>query len=106
MAYITAGLLNYRALRKYADIELDMKSIFVRPLIASLVMGAATIAAYKLVYLATSSNTLSTLISIIIAVIVYFVTVFRTGAVNREEIELIPKGELIYRIAVKMKIAK
>ena len=105
-AYLTAGILNYRALRKYADVRIDAVSVFIRPLIASLIMGAAAIGAYKLFFMITSSNALSTLISIIIAVIVYFVSVFVTGALTRDEIALIPKGDLIYSFAVKCRIAR
>lgn len=106
IAYITAGILNYRALKRYTDVSLDVKSIFIRPLIAALIMGAAAIASYKLLFLITSSNSISTLISILIAAAVYFVTAFLTGAVTKDEIELIPKGDLIYRLAVRLKIAK
>ena len=106
IAYVTAGLLNYRALRKYADVSLDMKSIFISPLIAALIMGAAAIACYKLVFMVVSSNLIATFISIIVAAAVYFVTVFKIKAVTKDEIELIPKGDLIYRIAVKLRIAK
>lgn len=106
IAYVTAGLLNYRALKKYADVSLDVKSIFIRPLFAALIMGAAAIVSYKLFFMVTSSNSISTLIAIMIAAAVYFVTAFVTGAVTKEEIELIPKGDLLYRIAVKLKVAK
>ncbi len=106
MAYLTAGLLNYRGLRKYADVELDMKSIFVKPLYASLIMGVSAIAAYKLVYMVHPGNLTATGLAIIAAVIVYFVMVFLTGAVTEDELALIPKGELIYRIAVRMHLAK
>lgn len=106
IAYVTAGLLNYRVLKKYADVSLDVKSIFIRPLFAALIMGAAAIVSYKLFFMVTSSNSISTLIAIMIAVAVYFVTAFMTGAVTKEEIELIPKGDLLYRIAVKLKVAK
>ncbi len=106
IAYVTAGILNYRALKRYTDVSLDVKSIFIRPLIAALIMGAAAIASYKLLFLITSSNSISTLISILIAAAVYFVTAFLTGAVTKDEIELIPKGDLIYRLAVRLKIAK
>jgi len=106
IAYVTAGILNYRALRKYANVTIDMKSVFIKPLIAALIMGVATFASYRLFYLVTSSNSLSTLVSIIIAVIVYFVTVFKMKAVTKDEIEMMPKGDLIYRIAVKMRVAK
>lgn len=106
IAYVTAGLLNYRALRKYADVSLDMRSIFVTPLIAALIMGAATAVSYKLIFMAVHSNLAATFFAIIIAVVVYFVTVFRIKAVTKNEIELIPKGDLIYRLAVKLRIAE
>ena len=106
IAYVTAGILNYRALRKYANVTIDMKSVFIKPLIAALIMGAATFASYKLIYIVTSSNALSTMVSIIIAVLVYFVTVFKLKAVTKDEIEMMPKGDLIYRLAVKMRVAE
>jgi len=106
IAYVTAGILNYRALRRYADITIDMKSVFIRPLIASLIMGAATAVSYKLVLVITSHNALATMVSIIIAVAVYFVTSFLIGAVTKDEVELIPKGELLYRLAVRLRVAK
>lgn len=106
MAYVTAGILNYRALKKYTDVSLDVNSIFIKPLVAAIVMGVSALVSYKLLFMLTSSNSMSTLISIMIAAAVYFVTAFRTGAVTKEEIELIPKGDLLYRIAVKLRMAK
>ena len=105
-AYLTAGILNYRALRKYADVRLNLGSVFVKPLIASLIMGAGAFGAYKLIFMATSSNAVSTLLAIIIAVIIYFAAVFMTGALTKEEVALIPKGDMIYRLAQKCKIAR
>ena len=105
-AYLTAGILNYRSLRKYADVKINAGSVFIRPLISSLIMGAGAYASYKLIFMATSSNAVSTLLAIIIAVFIYFVAVFKTGALTREEVTLIPKGDLIYRIAVKCKITR
>lgn len=106
LAYVTAGILNFRALKKYTNVSLDMKSIFFRPLVAALIMGAAAIVSYKLLFLITSSNAVSTLVSVIFAAAVYFVSAFLTGAVTKDEIELMPKGDLIYRLAVRLKVAK
>lgn len=106
MAYVTAGVLNYRALKKYTDVSLDVKSIFIKPLGAALIMGASAFISYKLLLIITSSNSVSTLLSIMIAAFVYFVSAFMTGAVTKDEIELIPKGDLIYRLAVRLKVAK
>ena len=106
IAYITAGILNYRALKKYTDVSLDLRSIFVKPLVAALIMGASAVISYKLLFMITSSNSISTLLSILIAAAVYFVSVFKTNAVTKDEIELIPKGDLLYRLAVRLKVAK
>ena len=106
LAYVTAGILNFRALKKYTNVSLDMKSIFFRPLVAALIMGAAAIVSYKLLFLITSSNAVSTLVSVMFAAAVYFVSAFLTGAVTKDEIELIPKGDLIYKLAVRLKVAK
>ena len=106
LAYVTAGILNFRALKKYTNVSLDMKSIFFRPLAAALIMGAAAIVSYKLLFLITSSNAVSTLVSVMFAAAIYFVSAFLTGAVTKDEIELIPKGDLIYRLAVRLKVAK
>ncbi len=106
MAYLTAGFLNYRGLRKYADVDLDLKSIFIKPLYASLIMGAATIGIYKLIYMLHPSNTIATGLAIIAAIGVYFVMVFLTGSVTSDELAMVPKGDLIYRIAVRLHLAK
>ena len=105
IAYITAGILNYLSLKKYADIEIDVKAVFWKPLLSALIMGAATILVYKLIFMASGSNLISTFVAIMAAVAVYFVTVFKTKVLTREEVELIPKGDLVYRIAQKIKIA-
>ncbi len=105
-AYLIAGLLNYRALRKYADVSLDLKSIFIKPLLSSLIMGLVAFLVYKGSMAILNSNTLSTCIAILIAVVVYFVMVFVTKAISREELSIIPKGDLIYRVAEKMHITR
>ncbi len=106
VAYLTAGVLNYRGLRKYANVDLDLRSIFVKPLLASILMGASTIGVYKLAGVLGLGNALSTLLAICVAVFVYFVTIFLTGAVTEEEITLLPKGALIYRLAQRMHITR
>ena len=105
-AYLTAALLNYLGLRRHADVNLDLRSIFVRPLWAALIMGAGAVGMYRLIFMLHPSNLIASGIAIIFAVIVYFVMVFLTGAVSREELALVPKGETLYNIAVRLHLAK
>ena len=105
-AYLTAAVLNYLGLRKYADVDLDFKSVFARPFLASVIMGASAIGTYKLIYAIHPGNLTATGIAILVAVAVYFVMVFLTGAVTREEMALVPKGDAIYNFAVRLHLAK
>ena len=105
-AYVVAGILNYFALKKHANIKIDAAGVFIKPLLSAAIMGVATMLVYKLSFMIIGSNTLSVFISILAALIVYFITVFKTGAVTKDEIQLMPKGDLIYKFAVKMKIAQ
>lgn len=104
LAYITAGILNYKALKKFTDVTIDVKAVFGGPLIASLIMGAAAGISYKLAFMLLSSNSISCMISMIVAVVVYIAASFKTGAVTRDEIELIPKGDILYKLAEKLKL--
>lgn len=105
-AMLIAGVLNYFTLKKYVSLKIDIKDAILKPLLASTIMGVITLGIYKLMAMLSGSNLISTFIAILAAVMVYFVSIFLTGTMSREEVELIPKGDLIYRIAVRMKIAR
>lgn len=100
-AYLIAALLNFRALRKYADVRIDVAGTFVKPLIASGIMGVITYAVYRLLNNSMGYSAIAVLISMMVAVLVYFVLVFKTGTINREDAKLIPKGELLMKLAEK-----
>lgn len=106
LAYLIAAILNYSALKKYANVEIDLRSTFTKPFLAAAIMGVVTHFVYKMCYAGIHSNALSTFIAIIIAVLVYFILVFVTKAVTREEARLLPKGDLIISVAEKLKLLK
>ena len=97
-AYLVAGILNYYAVKKYAGTKINLAKTFVGPMVSTLIMGAATIAAYKLCYMICARNSLSTLLAMIVAVAVYFVSVFVTKTMDREDVLKLPKGELIVKL--------
>lgn len=105
-AYFIAAVLNYAALKKYADVNIDLRATFTKPLLSAAIMGAVTMLVYKLANNVFQSNALSTLIAIVIAVVVYFVLIFLTKAVTREDAKLLPKGDLIIKVAEKLRLLK
>ncbi len=77
-------------------------SIFLKPVLASAVMGAAAWAVYGLLnrllgggYVRTA---LATLCAIAVAVVIYLVLVIALRMITREDLKLVPKGDRIARI--------
>lgn len=93
-------ILNGVAIRKAIDYDQEIRSTFVIPSIASIFMGVVVFLIYFVLYKVVS-NSISTLLAIIIGGIVYFVLLIALRGVVREDLERIPKGEIIISIAEK-----
>ena len=61
-------------------------------------MGVASYISYKVIYLITNSNSLSLLLAVLISVFVYTAMLFMTGAVEKEEIRMMPRGDKLLKI--------
>jgi stage V sporulation protein B len=100
-AYVIATLLNYRAVVAYTGTRFNLSLTFGRPLLSVAVMGAVT----ALVYYALASSVggkLAAVCAILLAIVVYVVLLFATRAIRGEELKLLPKGEKIYNIYIKL----
>lgn len=106
LAFLVASLLNHYDMKKYADIEVDMKEVFIKPFVASALMGGVAFVSYKLLFAITDINSVSTLVAIIAAVAAYFLLVFQTKIIGREEAKLIPKGDILIKFAEKLHLIK
>lgn len=91
-AYLIAFILNEIAVRKYTGVRPDVLGVFVKPFIASVVMGACAYGSFALLKGILGSN-FSVLIAIMVGVVSYFVMVIAIKVVTPEEVEDMPKGE-------------
>lgn len=73
-------------------------AIFLKPLAASLIMGAGAWAVYGLLFKLLERNTIAVLGSIAVAVVLYFALVVALRCLSREDLLLMPKGEKIARL--------
>lgn len=94
-------VLNLLSLREKLDYRMEFKRIIPRVVFCSVLMGAVSFFLYRFLH-AHMGNTLSLLLTIIAVVIVYFVSILLTGAVTRTELEDMPQGRKIIRIADKL----
>lgn len=99
-------LLNGLAVSKYSGTKQDIKTTFIIPLIGSVIMGAAVLLVYKVIMALLHSNAIATIISILIALVVYFVVMLLLGGITREELDKVPHGDKLIRIAEKTHLMK
>ena len=101
VSYIIAVTLNLRAVKKYTGTKLDAGLTFVKPFIASALMGAVVFGAYKLFMGITDHNSIATLLGVGVGVVVYVIMIFVTKAIRKEELAMLPKGDKLVRIVGK-----
>ena len=93
-AYISAALLNYRAVRKYTGSRPNFSLTFGRPMLSAAIMGAIVWAIYSGLSLLTG-NTVATMVSVFCGVVVYGFCILRFKGITPDEIKMLPKGAKI-----------
>ncbi|NLA70293.1 MAG: polysaccharide biosynthesis protein [Clostridiales bacterium] len=101
-AYLVAGILNYYALKRHANVSIHLTTTFIKPLFSAGVMGVATFLTYKGVMLLIDKNSVATLFAIIIAVVVYAAMILATKTLNHDELLMLPAGKKIVRLTDKI----
>lgn len=99
-------VLNGAALRKHLRYKQEVGRTFVRPALASAVMGAAAFFIYQGMYLLLHSNLVSLFVAVVLAAAVYFVMILLLGAVTEDELKMLPKGYLLVKIARKTRLLR
>jgi len=102
-AYLIASLLNLLSVKKYTRIKINVKEIFIKPMVSTLGM---TIAA-RLTYLSALNfveDRLATMVAIIVAAGAYGILLLVTKTLTYDDFSLLPKGEKIADKLVKLKL--
>ncbi len=102
VCYMIASLLNFRALVKATGASPDYVGMLVKPTAASIIMGAACIAAYKLVYMLIPSNTAATLSAVVFAMFGYMVGMIAVRGFVREDLANVPMGGKLIKFLEKI----
>jgi len=103
ICYISICLFNFIFLWIKSPQRPDLKAAFAKPLFCTLVMSAAAWAVYGVLakvggsfFLAGRMQlTILMCIAIVAAIIVYAILVIATGALTKEDMKLLPKGDKI-----------
>lgn len=106
VCYAVIAVLNILCIIKFVKIRFSLLDFFLKPLAASLVMGAVAVVIIGYLNSALGSGKISTLITIFIAVLAYIIMIFLFRAVKREDIKNMPMGEKIEKILDKVGLLK
>ena len=94
--------LNQRKVHKVCGFRMNIMDTFIKPLIASAVMGIVTYAAHLALDLLIGGRWIPTIIAIFIAMIVYVVVVLKIGTLSEEDIEALPMGARLLRLCRRL----
>lgn len=94
-------ILNGLAIRKHMSYKQEVRRTFLIPTISAGVMGLILFILFKALY-SLLGNTISTIVSIIVGIIVYFVLVIVLKGITEKELQEIPMGKTVAKVAKKL----
>lgn len=103
--YLFCIIYNYAVLKKETGVKIDLKTVIIKPLVASVLCGVSAYGVYTVVSkVAGFGNTLACLAGIAVAVLVYAISVLLMKTLVKNDILMLPKGEKIAKILEKYKL--
>lgn len=105
VCHIVAFCIVFEVLRRTVNLKLKFSKMIVKPIIASAMMAVVSYGTYILLNGIISQN-MATIIALIVAVIVYVLSILVLRIFNEEDILMLPYGQKIYEVLVKVGIYK
>lgn len=96
--------LNQRKVHKVCGFRMNIMDTFVKPLIASAVMGIVAYGVYFGLDHLIGGRWIPTIIAIIIAMLVYVAVVLKIGTLSDADIEALPMGTRLLRLSRKLRL--
>lgn len=98
-------MIVYITMKSNIKVKFEPVKHIVKPLLAGLIMGAV-IFFINYLFNGVIRNSILTIINIMIGAVVYLISVFALKILSKDEILMLPKGEKIYNLLVKLKFYK
>lgn len=99
-------VLSQISVHRYLAYSQEMDKTFVRPILASVIMGVVAFGVYQGLYYLCKINIISLAVAVVVGCAVYFILIIRLNAVTEDELRSMPKGYLLIKIAKKTGILK
>ncbi len=99
---LCSAYLNIREIKKTVKYHQETTNTFVKPIIASAIMGGIAYIIYTGINYLAPGRVIPVLAAIMFAAVTYAVCVLKFGTLSKQDILALPKGQMIYRISRKM----
>ena len=96
--------LNQNKVHKVCGFRMNIMDTFIKPLIASAVMGIVSYAVHLALDLFVGGRWIPTMIAIFTAMLVYVAVVLKIGTLSEEDIEALPMGARLLRLCRKLRL--
>lgn len=96
---------SFTVLSRNIPVSVTAGKYILKPLGCSAVMGIAAFFIHKAMLALTASNILSIFTAIIAAVIIYFTLIFAAHTLSKDELEMLPMGNKLYKLLAKLHLA-
>jgi len=93
-AYAIASVLDLQYVIKYTKIDIDYKTVVMKPLISSIAMAIGAFLTYTLLNSIVGPK-YATVLAILVAIVIYGLLILISGAIVYDDLMLLPKGEKI-----------
>lgn len=103
LCHITSFIFVYVVLLKTTDFKFSILRLSIRPILATIIMIFSSYGIYKLL-ISVISIKISTIIAIFVAVVMFGFSVLFLRIFSREEIQMLPNGDKVYKTLQKIKL--
>ncbi len=99
-------ILNGRSVHRYSGYSPDIVKTYVKPAIASVLMGGIVWLVYFLLRRFVCGNTVATILGIVVGIVAYAVILLLIRGITEEELKSFPGGTTMIRLAKKCRLLR
>lgn len=106
LCYIIIVVLNLISVKKMTKARYKITDFLIKPVIAAGAMAISVIFTYNRLIVITQSNDLAALSAITVGALIYGLMLLAIGAVKKEDILMMPKGEMLLKFLKRFGLMK
>lgn len=101
--HLVAFTIAITSLKKTIKLNLTFSKFVIKPILAVMIMGICSYFSY-LTLLGIIPQKLATIIAITIAIIIYALAIIALKVFSKEELQMMPGGNKIWKVLKKLKV--